>query len=62
MKEYSARMISVDLDGQDGCAFVDVRIHMSIADARKNAHHMLNSGFPLRVLVPEALPTGSKAP
>ena len=53
MKEYAGRMCKVNLDGASGCAEVDVRVLMPVTEARAESRHMLASGYPLRVLMPE---------
>ena len=53
MKEFAARMTKVNLDGADGCAEVDVRFCVPVAEARKLSRWMLESGVPLRVSIPE---------
>ncbi len=52
MKEFAGRMVSVNLDGEDGCAEIDVRILVPVSSARKLSRWMLESGSPLRVLIP----------
>jgi hypothetical protein len=53
VNERSAFVSRVDLDGEDGCAWVHVRCKVSVVDARRLAKLMLVDGYPVRVLFPE---------
>jgi len=51
----------INLEGKDGNAEIDVRVSMSVAEAREHAHLMLATGTPIRVLFRRKdEPTGGK--
>ena len=52
--EFPAFMTCVDLDGADGLAKIDVRFTVPADEARRLSRWMLESGYPLRVFVPDS--------